>query len=685
MQENKGQELFQQVIEAAPNAMMMVDKAGKIHLVNKAAELLFGYARQELLDLNVEALVPQRYQGKHPGLRSNFHANPQMRSMGVGRDLYGLKKDGHEVPIEIGLNPIEVGEEKLIIASIVDISERKSIEAQRADLLNELERKVQERTKELLEQKEELQRANVEALSAVQAKSNFLANMSHEIRTPMNAILGFSDLLSQTPLDDSQGEYIKIIRTSGELLISIINDILDYSKLDAGMVKLESVNFNLEYLISDVLKMISSRSIGKNIHMFIDIDRDVSTFVIGDPTRLRQILINLLGNAIKFTEEGEIGIIVKQDMTKSTQEETVVRFVIHDTGIGIPQEKIEQIFMAFSQADDSTTRKFGGTGLGLTISKNLVSLMGGNMLVESVEGKGSDFTFILKFKKGQPAAGQQIDPLPLSALKGKRVMIVDDNKLACEITQKYCLDIGLKIVSVIVDPQQVLETLKRLSETGEQPQVILTDIMLPKIDGFTLAQMIRQNEQYKSILLIAISSDFRIGIADKLKEKGFNGFLPKPVTRDELARVIATAWGDRRKDGPIVNRHLAEELSVKGIRILLVEDVKVNRDLMKAFFYIIGCVADYAENGQEAVDKVRNNTYDLCLMDIQMPVMGGIEATKIIRQQINKDLPIIALTANVMDEDRRKCAQAGMNDFLGKPINITELKEKIKEYSSKRA
>jgi len=536
----KIQEQFQQALEAAPNAMIMVDKTGKIRLVNKAMEELFGYSREELLTMNVDALVPRQYREKHPGHMAGFHKDSQRRLMGGQRDLYGLRKDGSEVPIEIGLNPAGTDKEKFVIASIVDITERKKAEVERTNLLNDLEKRVQERTKELSDQKEDLQRANKEAMAAVQAKSNFLANMSHEIRTPMNAILGFNELLSQTQLDNQQQEYIKTIKSSGDLLVSIINDILEFSKLDAGKLKLESVNFNLQLLISDVVKITTAQLEGKGIQIFIDFDPAVHPFLEGDPTRLRQVLVNLLGNAIKFTQKGKIGVIVTQDMDKSTDEVIAVRVIVRDTGIGVPQDKIEQIFKAFSQADNSTTRKFGGSGLGLTISKNLVELMGGKMWVESVEGKGSDFIFALKFKKGHPQADQNI---------------------------------------------------------------------------------IRQ-----------------------------------PAKEDDI----------------------------KGVRILLVEDAKANQDLMKAYFEMIGCIGDYASNGLEAIDKIKNNSYDLCLMDIQMPVMGGIEATKIIREQVNKDIPIIALTANVMAEDRKKCMDAGMNDFLTKPINGTNLKEKIKEYSLKK-
>jgi len=522
-------------------------------------------------------------------------------------------------------------------------------------------------------------RAEEEAAAAGRAKGEFLANMSHEIRTPLNAILGFSDLLSATKVDEQQRGYLNTIASSGEILISLINDILDSSKLEAGKVQLETIDFDLENLVNDVFNMAKIRFKGKEITPYIDWDAQVPHWVKGDPTRIRQILLNFLNNATKFTEKGEIGLIVRLEET--TPQGPVVQFCVKDSGIGIPEDKQNKLFSSFSQADSSTTRKYGGTGLGLAISKKLVEAMGGKVWLDSQEGRGSQFFFTVPFGIGISLIQQAIDPLSKEQLVDKVVLCVDDHQASLEIVTRYCQEIGLKVIAVS-GAAQALEQLNR-TDPENLPELILSDIRMPDMDGYMMAEKVRSQSRFNKIKIVALTSDARIGGAVFAQEKGFNAYLPKPVMRNDLIKVISTVLGDRRPvSAPIITRHIASEVGLKGIKVLVVDDVLSNQQLMKAYLDMFGCISEFAGNGQEAIDKIRAGFYDICLMDVQMPVLDGIEATRIIRAEINKDIPIIALTAAVRDEHVERTLLAGMNAFLIKPIEINILKSTLLKFVS---
>ncbi len=518
-----------------------------------------------------------------------------------------------------------------------------------------------------------------QAEAANKAKSQFLANMSHEIRTPMNAIIGFSELMESTELDYVQKDYIGIIRESGHLLLYLINDILDISKIEAGELKLETIDFNLDYLIKSVIRMNSTRLEGKNVELFCSVDDTMPRFFRGDPTRLRQVLMNLLSNAIKFTEQGEITILVKSK--NKTQDPVTGRygleFLVKDTGIGISKDKQRRIFDAFEQADASTTRRYGGTGLGLAISKAIVEMMGGKIWVESEEGKGSDFFFNVEFEAAPPVGEKNIFPLKYGDIKGKKVLIVDDNESARRMFEIYCREAGLNVICKAASAREALDW---LSGQSEFPDIVLSDIMMPAMDGYELSKKIKKDKKTKGIKIVALTSDIRPGAAKEARQAGFDAFLPKPVLKSDLIEVIQMVLGDNRGTGPntqILTRHMAQELTCKGIRVLVVEDNMVNQKLIVLVLKNLGCEADVASNGQVAVEKVRTGRYDLVLMDLQMPVMSGYEATQIIRDRISKTLPILALTAAAMKEDEQKSLAAGMNDFIAKPVELAKLKEKI--------
>ncbi|MBF0494042.1 MAG: response regulator [Candidatus Omnitrophica bacterium] len=522
-----------------------------------------------------------------------------------------------------------------------------------------------------------LKESTKQAELANKIKSQFLANMSHEIRTPMNAVIGFSELLEGTALDPLQKDYVGTIRESGQLLMTLINDILDISKIEAGEVRLEEIGFDLEYLVRSVIKMNSTKMQNKNVELIYVFDENIKSNFLGDPTRIRQILMNLLSNAIKFTVKGEITISVRSESTEdagSGQKADTIRFSVKDTGIGIAKSKQEKLFMPFEQADASTTRKYGGTGLGLAISKAFVAMMGGKIWVESEEGKGSEFIFTLRLKEMESSAAKNILPVNLETLKGKKVLIVDDNENTKRILEICCKDAGMDVLNKLSSAE---EALKWLSDSAAVPDIILSDVIMSGMSGYEFGKKISGKKELTHAKLIAVTSDIRPGAAQEAKKSGFHAYLPKPIIKSELFKVIQTVLGDGRESGQIVTKHMAEELSCVGLKILVAEDNIVNQKLLQLALKNIGCDVDIASNGQVAVEKVKINDYDLVLMDLQMPIMGGCEATKIIRDNITSTLPIIALTAAAMKEDEERSFTSGMNDYIAKPFEMSKLKEKI--------
>ncbi|RKY36202.1 MAG: hypothetical protein DRP78_04215 [Candidatus Omnitrophota bacterium] len=607
------------------------------------------------------------------------------------------RMSGEVFPTTVLLTKIEIKEKKYLQATVRDITKEKQA----------VEKKIEEQEKQFDElrknrrialsmmedannarkkaeaMQEELRFAKEKAELASKSKSQFLANMSHEIRTPMNAILGFADLLQNTELNNIQKDYVSTLKSSGDLLLALINDILDISKIEAGSVQIEKIGFDLEYLAESVLKIIKAKIRGTDIEFLFEYAPDIPAYFMGDPTRIRQIILNLLSNAVKFTEQGEIKVTVKAlKVNAGVGGVQTLELSVKDTGIGIPLDKQEAVFKLFTQADESTTRKFGGTGLGLSISKALAKKMGGGIKVRSEVGKGSEFIVTLQLETAEPVAKKDISLLNIDALKGKRIAIVDDNQNALKLAEAYCRESSMDVVFLTDRAGKILTWLE---EQHDLPEIILSDIMMPEMDGMVLAKRIREQDKYSGIKLIAVTSDVRPGSAGESQQAGFDGYLPKPIIRQELIKVIQTTLGDKRKEKEIVTRHTAEELSLtnrpqtdlKGVRVLVVEDQPTNQKLMKVYLNMFGCVSDYANNGQEAVEKIKNNRYDLCLMDIQMPVMGGLEATEFIRKEVNKDIPIIALTAAAMKEDKDKARSSGMNDYLVKPIDHKKLKEMI--------
>lgn len=520
---------------------------------------------------------------------------------------------------------------------------------------------------------QELERAQKAAEVASRAKSDFLANMSHEIRTPMNAIIGFADLLNGEDLNKVQSDYVTTIRESGDVLLSLVNDILDISKVEAGELHFEHIGFDLQYLIESVLKMMRSKIQDRDIDIIFYFDDTMPIFYKGDPTRIRQILINILGNALKFTEQGKICIRVSTERANTIpKNHTMVRISVKDTGIGIPPEQCNNVFRAFTQADPSTTRRYGGTGLGLSITKVFVEAMGGRIWVESELGKGSEFIFTLNLEDGDPVSRDDIQPVPPFQLVGTTVCIVDDNRYSCELLERYCTNMKMKIMKI---ESQSIAFYEWLSTLSSMPAVILLNIKMPGMNGYTLVKKIRALPEGKNIKIIAVTSDALPGEASDAKMSEFDAYVAKPILSGELCHIIKTTLGDHRgAEKEIVTRHLAEEMVLKGMRVLVVEDNQINLKLMEKVLLQWGCVVESALNGAIACDILKMKMYDMVFMDMQMPVMGGLEATEIIRREISEQVPIIGITADAMEKDKNMAIHAGMNGYLTKPFNVQKLK-----------
>lgn len=650
------------IMDNVLEAIITIDENGTILSFNTEAENIFAYTANEVTGKNVNILMPEPYKSQHDQYLKHYLETGEKKIIGIGREAIGLRKDGLEFPIALSVTRVLLNNHPVFIGLIRDITEQK--------------------------QKEEiLQYERDRAESANRAKSDFLANMSHEIRTPMNGVLGMTGLLLDTELNTEQHGWAEIIKKSGENLLEIINDILDFSKIEAGKMVLEPVSFDLTQAVMEVTDLLALRTQEKSIELLVQFAPDLPRYIIGDPVRIRQILLNLCGNAIKFTEKGYV--LIRINWKQEENKKLLLKFEIEDTGIGIPADKLDHIFEKFSQAEESTTRRFGGSGLGLTISSTLVAMMGGEIIVSSELGKGSVFAFNLVLDEGvEPKA--ILNKIPNKDLSGLKVIVIDDFKINQEILYQYLKSWNMRC-DVCDSAKDALKMMENEAKINDPYQFALLDYRIDGTNGLQLADWIKSSSVSLDATLFMITALSQVVTSSALAEKGFAGFFVKPFFPDQLKAALQILWDAKQSNKilPLVTRHMVTsflqantgDYTVQpdmfiGKRILVTEDVKVNMLLITKILQKHGCEIFQAVNGREAVESISKNKYDLVFMDCQMPEMDGFEATKNIRKleaEHRRHTVIVALTADAMVGDREKCLQAGMDDYLNKPLKQEQI------------
>ncbi|HVQ39076.1 MAG TPA: PAS domain S-box protein, partial [Pyrinomonadaceae bacterium] len=651
------------IIQSAMDAIITTDAQQKIKLINAAAEKMFRCTAADAIGRSIADFIPQRFRESHEKhLQSYSKTGATERSMGGLGDIFGLRADGEEFPIEASISLVD-GAERLHTVIIRDVTERKRAQA-------------------------EVEAAKDVAEAAARAKSEFLANMSHEIRTPMNAIIGMTGLLLNTTLDRDQEDFVDTIRNSSDSLLTIINDILDFSKIESGKLELEELPFDLRDCIEDSLDLLATKASEKGLDLAYILDRSVPSDIIGDVTRLRQVLVNLFSNAVKFTSKGEVVVSVSSEKMLKSTDLYRLHFAVKDTGIGIPQERMDRLFKSFSQVDASTTRTFGGTGLGLAISKRLVEIMDGKMWVESEVGTGSTFHFTIA-TTAAPETKKTYLRSAQPQLTGKTLLVVDDNETNRLIVVRQAESWGMLPHAV----ESGIEALSLLDH-GQRFDVAVLDMLMPDMDGFSLAKEIRRRLDERILPLIMLSSVGRREVKDPEAEAAFSEFLTKPIKPSQLFNVLVKVLNGHPVERSRVlpqtssDRKMAERLP---LRILLVEDNAINQKVALRILQLLGYRADLAANGLEAIEALVRQPYDIVFMDMQMPEMGGIEATKCIRQRWprNDRGLIVAMTANAMQGDKEQCLAAGMDDYISKPVRIDMIQQVLEHWgrqvSSRRA
>jgi two-component system sensor histidine kinase/response regulator len=788
---------YRGIVETAPDGMLVANAQGIIILCNPKAEELFGYTHGELMGQSVDQLIPMGARTGHAQKRAGFMASGGSRSMGAGLDLKGLRKDGSEFPIEIGLSllPDLGGRGVCACTSIRDISDRIVVQKQ-LQLANFLSDQAMELTQSgywhvslkesdgyynsseraaiiygdpprkdwryhLMDEwsvnvklgdetaaelalnnfnaaiagtvprydvtyaykrpidgrivwihamghivrnaegeatdmygvavdvtisrdaEQNLQKAKELAEDATRMKSDFLANMSHEIRTPMNAIIGMSHLVLKTELAPRQRDYIKKIQGSGQHLLGIINDILDFSKIEAGKLSIEYTDFELDKVLDNVANVSSEKTSAKGLELIFNIDQNVPRYLNGDSLRIGQILINYANNAVKFTDEGEIVIAVK--VLEQNEQEALLHFSVRDTGIGLTDEQQTKLFQSFQQADMSTSRKYGGTGLGLAISKQLAQLMGGDVGVESVYGEGSTFWFTARMKKTEaPMKNLLLEP----ALRDKRALVVDDHDMA-----RGVLDILLSKMSFKVDEaasgQEAIAAIQRAAQAGQPYEIVFLDWRMPGMDGIETAKAIGELSLQTKPYMVMVTAYGREEVLQAAESVGLDDVIIKPVNPSILFDSVVRILGGQFEEMYAEDNRGGNEpdlSSIAGAEILVAEDNELNQEVAMGLLADAGFVVTIANNGEEAVNLLKQHSYDIVLMDMQMPVMDGVSATQEIRKSASLDeLPIVAMTANAMTQDKERCLAAGMNDHVAKPIDPDELFRTLLRWIKPRA
>lgn len=657
---------YRQIIESALNGFVGMDENGMITDWNPRAQTIFGWSAAEIAGKELaQTLIPDRYRAAHrEGLRRFLATGVRAGMLNRATEVTALHRDGHEFPIELSMSAIRKQASYRFAAFVRDVTDQKRVEQER-------------------------ERAREAAEAANRAKSEFLANMSHEIRTPLNGVIGMTDLALDTELTVEQREYLETIKLSADSLLNVINDVLDFSKIEAGKLEFELDDFNLRDVLEATLKTLALRADQKGLELLCEIAPGVPDMLNGDRNRLRQVLVNLVGNAIKFTDDGEVAVNVQ--MHSRDENNFILHFTVSDTGIGIDPEKQRLIFQPFSQADMSMTRKYGGTGLGLTISIRLVEMMAGTMWVESEVGKGSRFHFAVPMGRSRKKT-EGVAIADSGILRNVKVLIVDDNRTNRRILEAMLGNWEMKVTSA-AGGEEGLAMLSAARGQGEPFALILADMHLPNLDGFAFVERIRQRPELTSAIIMMLTSAGHRGDAERCRKLGLAAYLLKPVRQSELRDAIAQALGGtpQASTPPISPDSFREAAgSPASLSVLVAEDNPVNQRLMVRLLEKRGHRVVLAATGREAIDALDKESFDLVLMDVQMPEMDGLAATAALRKKEKKSRrgthqAVIALTAHAMKGDEDRCLAAGMDGYLAKPIRPQELDALLLTYIARRA
>jgi two-component system sensor histidine kinase/response regulator len=644
------------VIRTALDCVITIDRQGRVLEFNPAAERTFGYARDQVIGRDMaDVIIPAHMREAHRRGMRRYLDTGETRVLERRVEVTAMRSDGHEIPIELAITPIRhEGRPPIFTAFLRDITDRRRAVEQ---MLN----------------------AKEAAEAASKAKSEFVANISHEIRTPMNGILGMTDLVLETDLTPRQREFMLMVKSSGRSLLAVINDVLDFSKIEAGKLTLESIPFPLRQVVSETLTPLALRAHEKGLELLCDIHQRVPDALLGDPSRLRQIVLNLVGNAIKFTETGEVLLTI--DVDHEITEGVCLHVSVRDTGIGIPKEKQDAIFSPFTQADGSTTRRFGGTGLGLTISSQLVHLMGGRLWVDSAEKRGSTFHFTANVGR----AAETFAPpawADSAELRDMPVLVVDDSPTNRRILSEMLSNWGLQ-PTVVDGASAALAALDARTREQQRPfRIVLLDLHMPDMDGLTLAARLVARSDLPDALLVMLSSSDRTDDAQKARALGVSAVLRKPVVQSELLNAMLQVLGRAQRRDELAKQHsdafaLAPDEETRRAHVLLAEDNDVNQALAAHILERAGFRVTAVPSGDQAVSASALIAFDVILMDVHMPKMDGFAATAAIRAREARTgarhVPIIALTAHAMLDDRERCLEAGMDAYVSKPFTASEL------------